>query len=232
MFNFSQKTSLKDYTLIIPSTCVGNVSQLTSDLLIENLKMTKIADSWSPATPPLVGLSAFSHVTDKITTAAELYVSPTKKLAVFQIRTPLTAPLMGEFFQKLVEFAQSEQVKQVVILTSSYGYEKHSVQGSDFMYKSNKELGKVPELEMSYTPKILGGGYALQMFERFVEANVDTIILYKYVSEGDNIPDAVALLLKLNEIIQLIDKQEEEEGLKMPVSWKYLFGNRAPTEIY
>lgn len=239
MIKFTQNISLKDYSLLIPSTCVGNVSQLTADLLIENLKMLKIGDAWHNCIPPLVGLSAFEHIKDKVTTAAELYVDEAKKLAVLQIRTPLTAPLMGDFFDKLVDFAKAEQVKQVLILTSSYGYEKHSVQGSDFAYKSNKErdLSGAQGVEKSSSPKILGGGYAVKMFEVFTEADIDSLVLYKYVNEGDNIPDAVALLLKLNEIIKLFDfdtenTTKEKPGLSMPVSWKYLFGNRPPTEIY
>lgn len=234
MLKFTEKVSLKDFTLIIPSTCVGNVSQLTSDLLIENLKMAKVALVWHSAIPPLVGKSAFEHIKDPVTTAAELYIEESKKLVVLQIRTPLTPPLMGDFFDKLVEFVRAEQVKDVILLTSCYGYEKHSVQGNDFAYKANKkrDLSGVQGLDECSMGKILGGGFALKMFEVFTVADIDTLLLYKYVSEGDNIPDAVQLLLKLNEIRKVLDTTKEKPGLTLPVSWKYLFGNRPPTEIY
>ncbi|XP_063709709.1 proteasome assembly chaperone 2 [Culicoides brevitarsis] len=234
MINLTENTCLEGYTLLIPSTCVGNVSQLTADLLIENLKMVKVGNVFHDSIPPLIGLSAFEHVTDKVTTAAELYVD-SKQLAVLQLRTPLTAPLMGDFFSKLVDFAKSHKVKDVIVLTACYGYEKHSVQGSDFAYydNKNKDLSGIPGLDKAGSPlKILGGGYAVKLFEKFAEADIDTLVLYKYVSEGDNIPDAVTLLLKLNEIRKFVDVGPKNDKLTMPVSWKFLFGNRPPTEIY
>uniref|UniRef100_A0A336KWR8 Proteasome assembly chaperone 2 n=1 Tax=Culicoides sonorensis TaxID=179676 RepID=A0A336KWR8_CULSO len=237
MFNFitNKEKFLKDFKICVSTTCVGNVAQLTTDLLVENLKMEKVADLWHDSIPPLIGLSAFEHIKDKTTSAAELYVNEEKKLACLQIRTPLTAPLMGDFFQKLADFAKSEQIKQVLILTASYAYEKHSVQGSDFMFKSNKErdFKGIPDLNKSFTPKILGGGYAMKLYEVLNEKEIDTVVLYKYVSEGDNIPDAVTLFIKLNQIIQFMEiDSKNEKMVKCPVSWKYLFGNRPPTEIY
>lgn len=233
-FSNDKNICLKDYRLLIPSTCVGNVSQLTCDLIIENFQMPKIGEVFHPSIVPLVGASAFSHIKDSFTTAAEIYVDESKKIAILQLRTPLAAPLMGDFFKKLSDFAKTQQVKEVIILTASYGYEKHLVTGCDYGYKSNKDhdltaIG-VPQ---TTTPKILGGGYAVKLLEALTTANVTGLILFKYVSEGDNIPDAVTLLLKLNELIKII---EEDSGgkprLEMPVSWKYLFGNRPPMEIY
>lgn len=38
--------NLADYTVIIPSVCVGNVAQLSIDLIISSLQMIKAATVW------------------------------------------------------------------------------------------------------------------------------------------------------------------------------------------
>lgn len=230
MLNLPETTSLKGYRLVIPSTCVGNVSQLTCDLLIESLKMTKIADCFHESIIPLIGAPAFSHIKDSITTAAELFHDEGSKVAILQLRSPLATPLMADFFTKLAEFVKAHGIVEVHILTSSYAYEKRQVSGTNFWCKTNDV--KVPDSMPQTTDlKILGGGFAIKMWQTMVEAKIPSIILYKYVSEGDNRSDSVELLQKFDEILPIFDKTQEIK-VQMPVSWQHLYGNQAPKEIY
>lgn len=45
-FNLEDGTNLNGYTVILPSVCVGNVAQLTADLLISTLQMKKVGTFW------------------------------------------------------------------------------------------------------------------------------------------------------------------------------------------
>lgn len=229
MFNLPDSTTFKGYKLIIPSVCVGNVSQLTCDLLIESLKLDKIAECFHSSIIPLIGPAAFRHQTDQVTTAADLFSDDKLKLLLLQLRTPLAEPLMHDFFEQLVDFVTEKGIQEVFILTSSYAYEKKQVTGSSFWCKtSGIQVESVPQ---SAETKILGGGYGLKMYQKLVEKGIPALILYKFVSEGDNVPDAVDLLQKFNEILPVFDKSQAL-NVKMPISWKALFGNRAPDGIY
>lgn len=46
MINLEENVSLKGYTVIFPSVCVGNVAQLAADLIISTLELKKIATAW------------------------------------------------------------------------------------------------------------------------------------------------------------------------------------------
>lgn len=46
MLSWEKNISLTGYTVIIPSVCVGNVAQLTVDLIISSLELKKVASIW------------------------------------------------------------------------------------------------------------------------------------------------------------------------------------------
>lgn len=189
--------SLAGYTIILPSVGVGNVAQLTTDLLISTLQMEKIGQCWHPAIVPVIGPRAFQHDTDTVTTSCELYGSVSKRLAVFQIRSPLAASLMQSFFNKLCDTLLSEKVAKLIILTSSHAYEKHSIDASPFEFIANDlylgENKNVPTFIAFSGELIYGGGYANKLFDVATTKQLQTLILFKYVSEGDNTPDAINL---------------------------------------
>lgn len=81
--------------------------------------------------------------------------------------------------------------------------------------------------------QIHGGGFAKTLFELLQKNNVFCIILLKFCSEGDNIPDAIELTNYLNLWLQLIPTDEKNTcKLGFPPSWKFLFGNSPPRELY
>ncbi|GAB0086109.1 Proteasome assembly chaperone 2 [Sergentomyia squamirostris] len=233
-------------TLIIPSVCVGNVAQLSVDLIIETLKMKKVGIIWHPALIPIIGPPAYwQDFKDTTTSAGELFVHSDEnspKLSVLQIRSPLVASLMQDFFANLMEFIEKEKFKEVIILSSCYAHEKHTIQESPFVYRTTNEnhKDKLDSLKwQSYSatdasfPHILGGGFASQLFRNFEERNIPSMILFKYVSEGDNAPDAREMVIKLNEFLEFLPKKEDGSvRLTIPPSWKFLFGNCPPQSMF
>ncbi|XP_013002116.1 proteasome assembly chaperone 2 isoform X3 [Cavia porcellus] len=62
-------------------------------------------------------------------------------------------------------------------------------------------------------------------------------VLLKFVSEGDNVPDALGLAEYLNEWLQLIKPQSKDPApptlpWKIPSSWKLLFGSGLPPALF
>lgn len=75
--------------------------------------------------------------------------------------------------------------------------------------------------------RIPGGGFAAQLFQFLSHQGIPTAILLRFCSEGDNIPDAIALMTYLCQWIGL-----KSSDTKVPNSWKFLFGKPAPITLY
>jgi proteasome assembly chaperone 2 len=138
----------------------------------------------------------------------------------------------------------------VIILTSSYDYEKKDIQpqhlklryiASPIIQTENSELFEnlnwIPHKSKvisntldEETLQIPGGGFAKSIFNFLSDANIPCIILFKFCSEGDNIADAITLVYYLNQWINVLEA--DSDNLKYPPSWKYLFGKPPPHEIY
>lgn len=89
-------------------------------------------------------------------------------------------------------------------------------------YSNNKQITQIP-----------GGGFAINLFDFLTNNNIPCIILFKFCSEGDNIPDALNLINYLNQWMNLIQINSIGSlAIKYPPSWKYLFGNVPSSEIY
>lgn len=226
----------------MPSIGVGNVAQLTVDLLISTLQMDKVATVWHPSIVPIIGPKAFQHDTTKITTSCELYASTEKRLAAFQIRSPLVAATMMEFFNELIDYLKSKKIAKLILLTSSYAYEQHFIGTNPFAVVVNDafkiapaEKGAVERMEWKefQGDVIHGGGYVKQLMSVASRNDIPTLTLFKYVSEGDNSMDAVTLLDELNAGFKIIERDAGGKlNIVFPISWKSLFGNPVPEQLY
>lgn len=243
MFKFSKEITFAGYTLLVPSVSVGNVAQLATDLLIETLKLEKVGLLWHPALIPIVGPPAYDHDKDQTTTTAEVYVSEERKLVVLQIRAPLVGALQPDFLDKLTDFVRDRQLAEVIILSSSFAHENHQVGARPYKYLTNEKFlsvhaGAVEALQWSPLEGnvIHGGVYAAKLLAACTEKEVGAFVLFTYVSEGDNTADAVQLVSLVDQLKQPQLLPREEDGMKIklaiPISWKHLFGNAAPADVY
>lgn len=240
MINFLEKLNLKGYTFVIPSVCVGNVGQLTTDLMISTLSMRRIGTVWDPSIIPIIGPPAYAHEIG-ITTASDLYVSDKHKLVILQLRSPLVSALMGAFFDKLTDFLVKEQFERMIILTATFAHERHIVEGCLFEYqatssfcdKYSQELERL-NIQRNQEDSLHGAGYAGKLQRVSGLKGIPAITLYKYVSEGDNIPDAIQLLECFDRLMSIVPKQDDKGTVELiyPSSWKYLYGNAPPKQIY
>ena len=57
-------------------------------------------------------------------------------------------------------------------------------------------------------------------------------MLLSFCSEGDNTSEAIQLALYFDEWKALVPRKDERPAVKIPVSWKNLFGNAPPAALY
>ncbi|XP_975420.2 proteasome assembly chaperone 2 [Tribolium castaneum] len=238
LFKFSQKPNLEGFTLLIPSVSVGNVPQLTIDLLITSLNFKKVATIWHPAIVSSVGSDPYRTDGPEICTACELYIKEDLKVALIQLRSAINAKLATKFFTDLKNSLTQFKIKSIVILASSFDYELHVVSSNKFYYISNQEITDVmkslnvkpKEVEFNGKYLVHGSGFAVKLFE-VLESNFECTVLIKYVSEGDNRPDAIACINVLNKFVNGFTKCNVTE-IKFPSSWNCVFGGPPPLGIY
>ncbi|XP_059621756.1 proteasome assembly chaperone 2 [Phlebotomus argentipes] len=248
MIKLTSSVNFAGNTLIIPSVCVGNVAQLSVDLIVETLKMQKVGLCWHPAMIPIIGPPAYwRDQKDNTTTACELFTVDTaeanKRISVMQIRSPLVASQMHDFFDNLMEFIEKQEFKEVIVLSSCYAHEKHVVDESPFEYSASEGFKSDHQAKLDALnwrkhsaegfPRMLGGGFASQLFMVLQTKKIPAMTLFKYVSEGDNSPDAREMTTKLNDFLEVLPMKEDgTPRLTVPPSWKLLFGDAAPQSMF
>lgn len=169
-----------------------------------------------------------------MTTAAEFFISEAHKFILLQTRTPLYNNYYEEFCSELIDFIKAEGIVELLIISSTFSYEQHCIDKSPFEYVKNDKFDAVIPSEIfalskdSLEKELPGSGIALELFKKATENEIKSIVLYKYVSEGDNRQDALSLLMRVNILLN----NPISDKIREPPSWKFMFGNSVRTEIY
>lgn len=241
-WKFVEDSDLSGCTLIIPSVSVGNIGQFVCDLLISSLQMQRIASLYTPALVPVLGYNPYDLKSSSLSGCCELYKCQVRKILVLQIRAPLIYKYGRKFLDEIVDTFKDKNVKDFVILTSSFAHEKKHISTSPFRYIVNdpglykNEINNINLTKHEATdtePKIYGGGFASLLYKISTEKSVPCLILYKYCSEGDNIPDSYEIINCLSKILPLFSVEKElATQITHPVSWKLFYGRPPPKNIY
>ncbi|XP_069778566.1 proteasome assembly chaperone 2 [Narcine bancroftii] len=250
------------YTLITPVVSVGNVGQLTADLIISTLGLPRIGYIHSECLVPVVGNNPYATALEnsaEICTSCEVYALADRKLAVLQIRSPIIQGKQRSFRQQLLSWIKESEFSRVVVLSSTYAHHRvdqqllgpplrylatpalQTIVGEKFQTLKWKEMEKVAafpgisdvEMELS----IPGGGITKSLYADSCSEGIPLVVLLLFCSEGDNIPDALNLLNFLNEWLQLIEKTNDRQPMtrqpwKIPSSWQLLFGSGIPPALF
>ncbi|XP_034836097.1 proteasome assembly chaperone 2 [Maniola hyperantus] len=242
IWKFIDDISLVEYTLIVPSVAVGNVGQLSCDLLISSLKMVKIASIYSPAVIPVIGYDPYDLKSSSLSTTCEVYKSVSRKILVLQLRAPLVHKYANSFLKDVVNTFMDKQIKDILILTSSFAHEKKHILSSPFRFVASEgnphtenliKANLVEHEENTGELKIFGGGFASLLYKISLENGLPCLLLYKYCSEGDNIPDAYDMVHNLAKLLPIFTEDKDLlSQLQQPVSWTLLFGRPPPQDIY
>ncbi|KAK4873223.1 hypothetical protein RN001_015252 [Aquatica leii] len=234
IINIVNEIDTTDFTFLIPSVAVGNVGQLTIDLLISTYQFTKYATIWHPAILPSISGDPFDNNSTNISTACELFINNNLKLIVMQLRSGIENKLAVPFFNTLKDNITNLGCKQILILTSAFAHELHNINLSHFRYISNDQsiidkLNSIDALPIEEV-SIFGGGFATKLHS-ILQDSFKCSLIMKYSSEGDNVPDAVQFLEVITQVLQNFNEANKRQ-FAYPSSWKYTFGNPPPINIY
>uniref|UniRef100_A0A8D2F4Q8 Proteasome assembly chaperone 2 n=1 Tax=Theropithecus gelada TaxID=9565 RepID=A0A8D2F4Q8_THEGE len=210
---------LAGFTLLMPAVSVGNVGQLAMDLIISTLSMSKIGYFYTDCLVPMVGNNPYATAEGNST---ELSIN----LVALQLRSIFIKYKSKPFCEKLLSWVKSSGCARVIVLWSSHSYQRNDLQlrSTPFRYLltpsmqrsvQNKikslnwqEMEKsrcIPEIDDSeFCIHIPGGGITKTLYDESCSKEIQMAVLLKFVSEGDNIPDALGLVEYLNEWLQII----------------------------
>ncbi|XP_049533940.1 proteasome assembly chaperone 2 [Anopheles darlingi] len=248
MFSFRREIDFTGYTLIVPSVSVGNVPQLAVDVIIETLKLDPVGQLWHPALIPVIGAPAFEHEpADFVSTSAELYLSEEKHLAVLQLRAPLVGNAQQRaFLEQLADFVRDRHFTEVLLLASCFAHEKSNVRTAPFSYVANEMYERADDAGSrrltedggrwtKHTGGVIhGGGFGAKLLELLTERSIAGVLLFMYVSEGDNTTEGLMLARMLHTISgeRLLPAGAQEFDFRWPKSWQHLFGSSHPRSLY
>ncbi|XP_037364774.1 proteasome assembly chaperone 2 [Talpa occidentalis] len=253
---------LSGFTLLMPAVSVGNVGQLAIDLIVSTLNMHKIGYFYTDCLVPMVGNNPYATAEENSTELsinAEVYSLPSKKLMALQLRSIFIKYKSKSFCEKLLSWVKSSNCAKVIVLSSSHSYQRNDLQlrSTPFRYLLTPSIQKgvqnkikslnweemekipcIPEIDDSeFCIRIPGGGITKTLYDESCSKEIPMAVLLKFVSEGDNIPDALGLVEYLNEWLHIIkpcndDPTSSALPWKMPSSWKLLFGSGLPPALF
>jgi len=140
-----RKIDWQEYTLFVPTISVGNVGQLSADLIISTLLMDRIGYIHHPSMLPVAGNNPFAHEDAtgcRLTTCCEVYESMATQMMVIQQRAPFIKGRKKEYIEWLTKWIKDRHFGRIVILTSSFAQERldHQMGGSPFRILKSKSM--------------------------------------------------------------------------------------------
>uniref|UniRef100_A0AAY4EB55 Proteasome assembly chaperone 2 n=1 Tax=Denticeps clupeoides TaxID=299321 RepID=A0AAY4EB55_9TELE len=221
----------RGYTLVLPAVSVGNVGQLAADLIVSTLGMPRVGHFHTDCLVPMAGNNPYATSDQDaavLSTNAEVYSSPDMKLAVLQIRAPVVQTKVKQFRRLIVSWIKSSGFTRTILLSSSHAYQRDDQQllGSPLRYLlspalQNEAGERVKGLQWQEMERVCafpgisdseqrlhipGGGITKGLYTDCCKEDVALAVVLIFCSEGDNIPDAFALVNHLNNWLQLVAK--------------------------
>jgi len=222
--------SLPFSTLIFPLLSIGNVGQLSIDLLISSLNLPRVGFLESPFLLPMVGNDAFSVNLGKLSTNAEVYQDSQRKMTVLQQRSPIIRNKVTKYVKDLVQWIVKSNFKEIIVLGSIDSSRRidSQMEGTQIRYIDRRneqtnqwrELGWIPLEEESCQVVLRKGTFLHNLIEEMDSHKVKWVVLDIFCSEGNNIPNCLQLVTHLNQYLQL---QPKEGQWIPPNSWSHLY---------
>ncbi|KAI5950535.1 hypothetical protein CANMA_005195 [Candida margitis] len=237
--------------LVLPSISIGNIPQLTIDLLIHTYSLTKIGYLDGLYLYPFASPIDYVNLPSKqgISHAVEVYYSPKLNITVVQQRSPIIPTYSSTFVhQVIVPFITTNRFESVFVLNSSDAGLVESVNSGDIklydtedLITSNLENLSLtsPSLQDSSDPNDKGNDnnskFVTELVKAIISQNgeskskpINVKVIVSYVYEGDNFYDAEKSATRLQEALKL----KEQEGRTVtkwvkPVSWLGAYGDKS-----
>lgn len=231
-------------TLIIPSISIGNIPQLSIDLLIHTLNFTKVATLDDVYVYPFASPLDYSKTPKHgISHSIEIYFNEKLNLTLIQQRSPILPSYVQSYVTEIIiPFVKSFSFKKVVILDSlDAGLFEHVNAGDIEVYNSEVLLSKSLESLKLSNEKLIDdqhdqhSDYVKCLLKEFnLPRNensknndfndIDVNVLVSFVYEGDNFYDGEKLASKLSDFLNI---GKPTERWIRPISWFGAYGDKA-----
>ncbi|RUS16137.1 PAC2 family-domain-containing protein [Endogone sp. FLAS-F59071] len=234
--------ALANSTLILPSVSIGNVPQLTTDLLTNTLGLVRVGFLHDRFVIPVAGAREETQGAG-VTVAIEVFQSADRKWTVIQQRAPLNTKKL--FVANLLAFIKAHSFSQVILLSSADASSRIDVQitGQPF-----RILAHPPNHPLIAHAQSLG----LSLLEIQPPSESDVYLRRLEEQEGtrqarndddEEVPQIPgggvtrALFIALKRaavpvVAVLVFALEGVSGWRPPKSWEGLFGTPYQTELY
>ncbi|KAF9143246.1 Proteasome assembly chaperone 2 [Linnemannia schmuckeri] len=172
----------KGTTLILPSVSIGNVPQLTTDLLLSTLKLDRVGCIEDENVIPVLGPADCPHGESSTSTAAfptvgagagaagvsggllslavEVFQSKDGKWTLIQQRSPTVSHRSHHYADNLVQFIRDSEFDQVVLLASADGARRIDIQ-----LRSGNPVRYIPSPQLPATLLDILRGLGLETLE-------------------------------------------------------------------
>ncbi|OAQ25762.1 hypothetical protein K457DRAFT_140991 [Linnemannia elongata AG-77] len=167
----------KGTTLILPSVSIGNVPQLTTDLLLSTLKLDRVGCIEDENVVPVLGPADRPHSEPTtlatagtgitgvsggglLSLAVEVFQSKDGKWTLIQQRSPTVSHRSHHYADNLVRFIQDSEFDQVVLLASADGARRIDIQ-----LRSGNPVRYIPSPQLPGTLLETLRGLGLQALE-------------------------------------------------------------------
>ncbi|CAO3683738.1 unnamed protein product [Rhizopus microsporus] len=222
---------LKGSTIILPMVSIGNVPQLTADLLIQTFHFERVGFI---DTDTVIPVSSQREDNNQIgsTTPIEVFQSKDRRWTCIQQRSPTIKEKRKSYVDHITAFAS--QFDQVIVLTSMDASRRLDSQinsvpfrvlGSGDYVNRSKALG-IPILEESSERIHLpGSGLSRHVYKQLEDK---ATVLIMFALEGDNVQDSIDFGNYIHRVLEL----EQITQFTPPKSWEFLFGTPFNADLY
>ncbi|KAI9492006.1 PAC2 family-domain-containing protein [Zychaea mexicana] len=216
---------LANSTLILPSVSIGNVPQLTCDLLIHTLQPERVGFIANEAVMPVAGAR---EDRPGASLAVEVFQTKDQQWTMVQQRAPTIKGTRRQYIRDLVAFIQKYRFSRVIVLTSADASMRTDLQitGIPFRFLGSPVKG-VSELESEEL--LHGTGIGKSLYKALNEAQVPTTMIVMFALEGDNVSDSFHLADVFNTATEI---RSTKGPWTPPKSWDHLFGAPVNQDLY
>lgn len=222
-------------TLVMPCVSMGNIPQLTVDLLIHTFSLVHVGDLVDlylyPFVSPIDRSESEPAAPGKFATALQVYYSKEHDLTVIQQRSPLISQFRNTHITEVIlPFIQQHKFARILVLDSCDAGLSPSGHGKPVeVIDADVDavvVESLAELKLHDSPSSSNRAFSPQC-QSYIRGISDIgsptpQIILAHVYEGDNFHDAEAMATSICPILGVQNTPLWER----PISWKGVYGDR------
>ncbi|KYQ94264.1 proteasome assembly chaperone 2 [Tieghemostelium lacteum] len=254
-YSVDQNAILQNTTLIWPALTIGNVGQLSVDLLISTLKCKRIGYIIDENIIPIIGNDTYTpNGSGVLSTSIEVYQPQDNKsnITIVQQRAPILEGHVQIFANKLIEWYKKENFRELLFISSTNANKRIDSQlvGDQVRFvKSNglknESLNRILQCNIKETESnvmVDSYGDTVQLGNRLTglgkelwkisnEQSLSYLCLNLFCSEGDNTLDSMDMAKYISSYLNLFDSSKPIDFV-IPNSWSLLQGPTYDQALY